>query len=142
MMPWCGRVAVSGTAHGATVMASSAAHEKCDSNFMGVMQYDSKAYSAVEDALADCAAEVKVTDFGLSRRLAEGCTHASGMKQGTPFYMAPEVADQQELRLQSDVYSFGVIMWELMAGMLVAVPKYAFTKYAFTRQFTPLHLPP
>lgn len=46
---------------------------------------------ALERALAAGALVAKVTDFGLTRALDANVTHASGMRQGTPFYIAPEV---------------------------------------------------
>ena len=36
----------------------------------------------------------KVADFGLSVLLPENQTHVSNLRQGTPFYTAPEVALQ------------------------------------------------
>ncbi|KXZ43491.1 hypothetical protein GPECTOR_89g511 [Gonium pectorale] len=59
----------------------------------------------------------KVADFGLSLRLTGSRTHASGLYQGTPVYMAPEVVANGRVGPASDVYSFGVLLLELMMGM-------------------------
>lgn len=62
--------------------------------------------------LDDGNCTVKLGDFGLTVQLQHGRTHVSNVKQGTPFYTAPELAQQNRLLCASDVYSFGVLMWE------------------------------
>jgi serine/threonine protein kinase len=90
------------------------------------VQYDALAFpGGLPAALAAGAAAVKVTDFGLARRVAGNKTHQSGVAHGTPFYAAPEVTRERRLQQASDVFSFGVIMWELMSGCLVYVGRCA-----------------
>ena len=43
-------------------------------------------------------------------------THFSNMRQGTPFYVAPEVQSEGRLNKSSDVFPFGVLLWELYNG--------------------------
>lgn len=49
----------------------------------------------------------KITDFGLCTTMDPGKTHISGFTNGTPFYMAPEIALSRKGTPSSDVYSFG-----------------------------------
>ncbi|KAI8469769.1 MAG: hypothetical protein J3K34DRAFT_512345 [Monoraphidium minutum] len=58
----------------------------------------------------------KIADFGLSVRIPEGASHVSNMRQGTPFYVAPEVVKRGTMTKACDVYSFGVVCWELYHG--------------------------
>jgi tetratricopeptide (TPR) repeat protein len=61
---------------------------------------------------------LKITDFGLAKRLeAQGQTH-TGDVMGTPSYMAPEQAAGRirEVGPLSDVYALGAILYEMLTG--------------------------
>jgi serine/threonine protein kinase len=60
---------------------------------------------------------VQLSDFGVARvTSAEGnyTTHTSLI--GTPFYMAPELADDRPITPAVDVYAVGCLLYELLAG--------------------------
>eukprot|EP00892_Ulva_mutabilis_P012767 jgi/Ulvmu1/9863/UM057_0017.1 len=84
-----------------------------------LVKYDPAAYRSIRRAVHACGIAVKIIDFGLAMRLQNNRTHASNIKQGTPFYTAPEVATTRRLHQASDVYSFGVMMWEVAMGRQV-----------------------
>ena len=44
---------------------------------------------------------------------AGGESHVSGVRHGTPLYIAPEILNNGKASKAADVYSFGVMMWEL-----------------------------
>lgn len=50
----------------------------------------------------------KVADFGMSIRMSGNRTHVSGVHQGTPLYIAPEILQDGHASWASDAYSFGV----------------------------------
>ncbi len=65
----------------------------------------------------------KIIDFGLAKALHQPLTEltvftAHGTMIGTPMYMSPEQAEQNNLDVdtRSDIYSLGVILYELLTG--------------------------
>jgi WD40 repeat protein len=61
---------------------------------------------------------LKVTDFGLARRLDEAGHTATGAVMGTPSYMAPEQAagKGKQVGPAADVYALGAILYECLTG--------------------------
>jgi serine/threonine protein kinase len=58
----------------------------------------------------------KITDFGVSRLMAEGKARMT-RDAGTLMYMAPECFDDRvEYGEKSDVFSYGLVLLELMSG--------------------------
>lgn len=59
--------------------------------------------------------EPKIGDFGIAQRAVSDSTQVMGMF-GSPTYMSPEHARDDDLTHQTDLYSFGVVMYEVLAG--------------------------
>jgi WD40 repeat protein/serine/threonine protein kinase len=65
------------------------------------------------------AGDVKITDFGLARRLDGGAAITkTGLVMGTPSYLAPEMASGQHKKAgpACDVYGLGAILYECLTG--------------------------
>lgn len=58
--------------------------------------------------------KVKIFDFGLSRKLHGGKEALLKSMNGSPRYMAPEVADFLPYTETCDVYSFTIVLWEMI----------------------------
>jgi eukaryotic-like serine/threonine-protein kinase len=72
-----------------------------------------------ENILLTRKGEVKVADFGLSRRVETGQDlhlTQSGQTLGTPLYMSPEQLQGKPIDARSDVYSFGITCYHMLAG--------------------------
>lgn len=70
--------------------------------------------------------DLRITDFGLARYAdsMDQFQTAEGAIVGTPVYMSPEQADEnQEITSASDIYSLGVILYELLTGKLPIIGK-------------------
>jgi Tol biopolymer transport system component/predicted Ser/Thr protein kinase len=72
--------------------------------------------------------EVKLTDFGLAKRVIMGGTPAGdaatisasiterGAIVGTVAYMSPEQTQDKEIDARSDIFSFGIVLYEMATG--------------------------
>jgi len=59
--------------------------------------------------------KVKIGDFGIARRVQADQTQVMGWF-GSPMYMSPEQARDEEITGQSDLFSLGSVMYELLSG--------------------------
>ena len=64
----------------------------------------------------DDTAVVKITDFGISRVVADSTLRQTGRRSGTLPYMSPEQFRGEECTVRSDVYSLGATYYELLSG--------------------------
>ena len=71
------------------------------------------------NVLIDTDGKVRITDFGLAKRLDRGTDlTVTGSVLGTPAYMSPEQAAGRrgDIGVASDVYSLGAVLYELLTG--------------------------
>jgi serine/threonine protein kinase len=59
---------------------------------------------------------MKVTDFGLARRVHDEPLTVTGRMLGTAYYVAPELTKGSDPSPLSDVYALGVVAYECLAG--------------------------
>ncbi len=62
--------------------------------------------------------EVKITDFGIARNIAETGLTESDTVWGTSHYIAPEQALGETLSTATDIYSLGVLFFQMLTGIL------------------------
>ena len=80
---------------------------------MGIVHRDLKP----DNVLLNESLHVKVTDFGLARKMAPGFSMTqSGHTVGTPLYMSPEQFRGERADARSDIYSFGILAHEMVSG--------------------------
>ncbi|HEX5579414.1 MAG TPA: protein kinase, partial [Candidatus Limnocylindria bacterium] len=60
--------------------------------------------------------DVKVTDFGIARAVAEASMTVTGTTLGSVHYFSPEQARGDEVTGASDVYSLGIVLYEMLTG--------------------------
>jgi serine/threonine protein kinase len=74
-----------------------------------------------ENILIDPSGRVKLTDFGLAKRVDPESTQLTQthFAVGTPHYMAPEQLEQpKEIDHRVDIYSLGVVLYEMLTREL------------------------
>jgi serine/threonine-protein kinase len=82
----------------------------------GIIHRDLKPENVLLDTSSGELPVAKLSDFGIARlTTGPALTRMTGLI-GTPDYMAPEVANQQEPTSAVDVYAAGVMLYELLAG--------------------------
>lgn len=59
--------------------------------------------------------EVKIGDFGIAQKVHGDVTQVMGIV-GSPLYMSPEQASEDELNHQTDIYSLGAVVFEMLTG--------------------------
>lgn len=85
---------------------------------LGIIHRDLKPDNLLIVPISDGTIQVKVLDFGIARALeANTQITATGMVCGTPAYMAPEQAQNQDIGPQADLYALGVMLYEMLTGM-------------------------
>jgi len=66
----------------------------------------------------DSSTEVRISDFGLTRKLANDAAEQQTQSNFGPLkWMAPESIRQKQYSKKSDVYMFAITMWEVFFGM-------------------------
>ena len=78
----------------------------------GVIHRDIKPPNIMRDETG----RIKLTDFGIARRIGVSGLTSAGTFVGTPAYMSPEQALGKEPGITSDIYSLGVVLYEMLTG--------------------------
>jgi serine/threonine protein kinase len=85
----------------------------------GIVHRDLKPENVVVNGGTVQAPRCVILDFGVARsrdRLSSLETTGTGLRLGTPDYMAPELLRRGSVTPASDVFSFGLVVYELLSG--------------------------
>lgn len=105
----------------APVLAVHLAEQLCgglaEAHGEGIVHRDLKPENVMLVSHSDRRLEAKLLDFGIahSAHQSDNLT-ASGAVLGTPYYLAPEQAEGDEVGPYSDLYAVGVILFEMLTG--------------------------
>jgi len=69
---------------------------------------------SLRNIFLDDELNVKIGDFGLSKRSADDCLYDAADSYGNLVYMAPEEIEDYRCSKKSDIYSLGIIYFELL----------------------------
>lgn len=119
-----------------------AAHGLAAAHAQGLIHRDIKPGNILLEAPQD---RVKLTDFGLARVAEDVKLTRTGYVSGTPLYMAPEQALDEQTDHRADLFSLGAILYEMCAGhppftgnsVLVILRQIADTKHKPLREIDP-----
>jgi eukaryotic-like serine/threonine-protein kinase len=70
-----------------------------------------------DNAIVATGGQLKLTDFGVSRRPERDITH-TGVVIGTVRYLSPEQIEGERASVASDLYAIGVTLYELLTGQV------------------------
>jgi serine/threonine-protein kinase len=101
--------------------AFAIAHQLCaglaEAHRNKVIHGDLKSNNVILTKSVDGSIRAVITDFGLARAPETLLrTAQSGVRGGTPAYMAPELWKGEKASVASDIYALGVILYELACG--------------------------
>lgn len=83
----------------------------------GVLHRDLKPSNIILVELEDGTSVPKIVDFGIAKmRARDQHLTATGVGIGSPLYMSPEQARNDNVDERSDIYSFGCLMFEALIG--------------------------
>ncbi|KAJ2960218.1 hypothetical protein NQZ79_g4404 [Umbelopsis isabellina] len=68
------------------------------------------------NVLVDDKGGVKISDFGISKKVEEGVSANRPSLQGSVFWMAPEVVKQTQYTRKADIWSLGCMVVEMFTG--------------------------
>jgi len=100
------------TAQDATRVVRECAAALAEAHSAGLIHRDIKP----DNIMLGPAWMVKLTDFGLAKRLEDPNLDPKGKALGTPAYMAPEIIRGMAVDSRADLYSLGATYFTLMTG--------------------------
>lgn len=105
-------------------IAAAVGLELCDAlghaHQVGIIHRDVKPENVLVElpSSADCAAHIKLADFGIAKVLDTQGMTATGQVLGSPAHMAPEQVEGAPVDERTDVYAVGTLLFECMTGVL------------------------
>ncbi|KAK8835266.1 MAP kinase kinase kinase kinase activity protein [Tritrichomonas musculus] len=69
--------------------------------------------------------DIKLADFGIAHNLNSISVQQTGKKDGTPFYMAPEMINGRPISSSIDIWALGITAFEMIVGIPLGLTGYS-----------------
>jgi serine/threonine-protein kinase len=103
----------------ALYLGAQAASALAEAHDLGIVHRDIKPENIFVTAVGRTSDFVKILDFGIAKAISHSESTSltrTGVRMGTPGYIAPEVFSGGDVDARADVYALGAVLYFMLAG--------------------------